>query len=66
MSKAERSNLYAITIAAIDKTILHSIIMGNPNLTKGADGLLLWRRLDEQILSPDLDYFAQKKYFTHS
>mmetsp|Transcript_57305 Transcript_57305/g.68950 ORF Transcript_57305/g.68950 Transcript_57305/m.68950 type:complete len:128 (+) Transcript_57305:93-476(+) len=61
LTKAERCDLYAITIAAIDKTIINAITMGDPNLSKGADGFLLWQRLDEQILSPDLNYFAQKK-----
>ena len=45
----------------LTKAILNSIIMDDSNLSKGADGLLLWKRLDEQILLPDLDYFAQKK-----
>ena len=58
--KAERHDLYAITIAAIVKTIINYITISDPNLSKGANGLLLWKRLDEQILSPDLDYFALK------
>ena len=59
MSKSERRDFYAITIATIDKTIFHPNITGDPNLTKGADGLLLCHRLDKQILSPNFDYFAK-------
>ena len=61
MTKVESCDLYAITIAAIEKSIINPIIIGDPNLSKGANIILLWQRLDEQILSTNLDYFAQKK-----
>ena len=47
LTKAERCDIYAIMIAAIDKTIINAITIGGPNLSKGADGLLLWKQIDE-------------------
>mmetsp|Transcript_20612 Transcript_20612/g.23654 ORF Transcript_20612/g.23654 Transcript_20612/m.23654 type:complete len:111 (+) Transcript_20612:147-479(+) len=60
----ENCDLYAITCQSIDKTIIASIIMGELELSRTADGMLMWRRLDSQILKTDMDYLAQKKILT--
>ena len=38
--------------------------MGKASISKGADGLLPWRRLDEQLHSMQLDYLAQRNFLT--
>ena len=55
LTKAERRDLYTITIAAIDKKIINSITIDDQHLRKDVIGLLFWQRLDEQILSPNLE-----------
>ena len=61
LNQEENCDLHAITCQLIDKTIIASIMMGDPELSHTADGMLLWKRLDSQLLKKYMDYLAQKK-----
>ena len=58
LSKQENQDLYTITTVAINKNILTWILMGDPTITKTANGTLLWKQLDRQILHPKSDYLT--------
>lgn len=64
LNQEENCNLYAITCQSIDKSIVASIIMGEPELSKTVDRMILWTRHGFQLLEKDLEYLAQKMILT--
>ena len=49
------------SLSVLDKSVNAKIIMGEEDIYKGANGLILWQHLNKQLLHIKLDYFAQKK-----
>jgi hypothetical protein len=64
MSRNKKTLLYSITTAAIDSKILYLIIENDERLSRGADGQLLWEKLNNIFKEKTYDYTALLKLLT--
>eukprot|EP00957_Ditylum_brightwellii_P049208 3733590-Ditylum_brightwellii.AAC.1 len=64
MSRDDKTLLYSITTAAIDSKFLYPIIENDERLSRGADGQLLWEKLNNIFKEKTYDYTALLKLLT--
>ena len=64
LSKDKNRDLYTITISSIEKKIIGPIVMGDKDLSRGADGLKLWEILDSQLPHVKTNYLFTKMLLT--